>query len=239
MKSNREEILKEVETLEQEIIQLENNKEKPKNNIKNLNNEIIVLANEIKVIIQTMQKDNLELSKAINSEYSNSIIHERLDNFHNYFISIYKNKYNLEMTVFNSKNTNWEIEKKIWAENLKSKEIEQIILEHTFKHNKFFIKFWRILVANVTLLIGFFNGVGAFKYGTDYNDKFNLLGWVLIGIAGVFALIGLVKLGLVSNVYPKDVVKLIKSEDSAEMSENLEFLNSINKLPVEIKDKIK
>ena len=140
------------------------------------------------------------------------------------------------MTVFNSKNTNWEIEKKIWAENLKSKEIEQIILEHTFKHNKFFIKFWRILVAIVTLLIAGINGVGAYKYGTDYNDEFNLLGWVLIGIAGVIALIGLIKLGLVSNVYPKDVVKLIKSEDSAEMSETLEFLNSINKLPVEIKD---
>ena len=186
-----------------------------------------------------MKTDNLEFSKAINSDYSKSIIYERLDNFYNYFIPIYKNKYSLKMTVFNSKNTNWEIEKKIWAENLKSKEIEQIILEHTFKHNKFFIKFWRILVAIVTLLIAGINGVGAFKYGTDYNDEFNLLGWVLIVIAGVFALIGLIKLGLVSNVYPKDVVKLIKSEDSAEMSETLEFLNSINKLPVEIKNKIK
>ena len=203
--------------------------------IKRLNFEKNKINSELSVIRSNVEERHQLLASFVNSTYSRKNIKKSIEVFFDLmnlkYIEIYSHKF-----IDNSENF-----KKMLASEIMNKSISDILTKYEFKHNSFKLKFKRCLSISVLLGISIFLFILSyekFRPVTGYmyaSEEYNFIGWLLNISAGflAFACYGLF---ITMNSVPiKEVILIIGNNNDENLKEVVNFLDSIHKLPADIK----
>lgn len=217
--------------------QLENEIDTLYQSIDSFKNEQLLKNEELRGLRAALNEKEAALSNAINNVYSSKNIHKSIADFYSFLNSLYYNKFNVQLVEDEGK-FKGEFYKKILDES-----VESIIKPMNFKHNSGKLKakglFNFILIAAFASL--FFYLAHEFGRTLSFYDgwEYNFFGWLLNACGGFLALGALGALLTLASIKSEVVIALIQNDDNVNFKELLNYLNTIHKLPKEIKNLIK
>ena len=225
IESRRPEIQKEIDSLYQNIELL--------NQEKVLKNEEVIKQKEV------LAEKITAFTSLIHNKYSRESINKNIEDFYVFLNKLYFNRFGSQLAA-----DEFEFKIEIYK-NIQNKSVESIVEKMQFQHNNRIIKVKGWIVA--LLLLGaaglFFNIAyeNCRQYDTllSSSKSYNLIGYFLNVVGGLFALAGLGQLFTLKVVQSVEVVNLIKSESDSNVRSIVNFLNSIHSLPDDIKKIIK
>jgi hypothetical protein len=223
IKPNKNQLENEIYTLHQSIESL-----KAKRSIEN--EELSILRDELNQIKITLKNE-------INDIYSSNIIHKSIADFYSYLNGVYFASYKVNL-VDDERNF-----KKLFYKKIKETTIESIFNTMTFKHNNAILKAKGIfsftsIAALAGIFIHFANEYGTYRGFFD-GIEYNFLGYILIILSGICILAAMGVLITLSSLKSQVVIGVIQNGDNENFQELVNYLNSIHKLPTEIKNLIK
>jgi hypothetical protein len=212
------------------------------NEIDNLHQDIESLDEQLVNLKTELNEKKDAFYKTINNTYSNNIITKSIDDFYSLLNGYYSNKFNNPLAE-NEGNF-----KKEFYQKIQYTSVEGIIKSMKFKHNKLIIK------ASVWFSAFFVAGLGGllFYLSREYclvhvrsvslyvndNWEYTTFGLCLNLIGGLLWLVALLVLSAVSVIDSNEVLSIIKNEKNQNFEELINYLNSIHKLPNEVKNLI-
>ncbi len=221
--------------IEKEIEQIHINIEKLNEENKNKQNEIDNLKN---ILVEKKQY----IEELIHKTYSKTEISKNIAQLYENLNSQYYNQYNSNLVDDEAKLIS-DIHK-----NITESSVESILIELNFKHNNIKIKFkgWFYTLTITSLAVFLFSISYEYfrpydpwlEYKTGNGKSYNFIGWIINAFGGFFVISGLGKLLTLSNVAKNEVIEIINSNKDPKFKELLNYLNSIHKLPAEIKNLI-
>jgi hypothetical protein len=205
--------------------------------IESFKNEQSLKNEELSSLREALNEKKEALSNAINNVYSRKNIHKSIADFYSLLNSLYYNKFNVKFVEDEGK-FKGDFYKKILDQS-----VESIIKPMSFKHNSGQLKakglFNFISISALSSL--FFYLAHEFGRTLSFYDgwEYNFLGWILNTCGGFLALGALGALLTLSSLKSEVVISVIQNDENANFKELLNYLNSIHKLPKEIKNLIK
>ena len=207
--------------------------------IDSLDEKTLNLKKEISLARKVILGKRDELFEVINFDFSNKKIDSSISKFFKILNELYLNKYYCQLIKP-------EIQKKFekaLIDDIKTRSIEEIISQCTFQHNSWKMKFksWMFImpflgltVFEIYFTISRWDSWMWQLQGTILSASF----W-LAGIAGILIVSVGAMILVIPNLPSKYVLQLIENEKEGELQTLLNYLNSIHKLPKEIKTLIK
>ena len=212
-------------------------------NIETLDEQKIKKIDEIANLKSVLDEKKLALSDLINNIYSSNSINNNIAEFYTLLNTQYYNKYNSNLVDDEAKFRGE------FYKIIKESSVESIISKLHFKHNSGKLKakgwFYILILTGIAVLLFIlayenFRPYDAWqKYKTGNGRSYNYIGWFINAVGGFLALAGLGKLLTLSLVPNEDVKRMINSNNDPNFKELLNYLNSIHRLPEEIKKLIK
>jgi hypothetical protein len=217
--------------------QLENEIDTLHQSIESLNAKRSIQNEEISILRADLNQIQIALSNEINDVYSRNKIHNSIADFYSYLNGVYYAKYKVNLV---DEELNF---KKEFYKKIKETTIESIFSTMTFKHNNAILKAKGIfLFTSIAVLAGIFIHF-ANEYGTTrgFFDgiEYNFLGYILIIFSGICILAAMGVLITLSSIKSEVVIGVIQNGGGENFQELINYLNSIHKLPTEIKNLIK
>jgi hypothetical protein len=213
------------------------------NKIDNLHQDIESLNEQLVILKAELNEKNDAYYNNIFNTYEKNIIYKSIEDFYTMLNDFFRMKFNYELTE------NSEMFKEDFYRKLIYSPVENIIKSMKFKHNKLLYKVgvWlsALLMLGLGSLIFYLSSEYCMEYETSFvlngNDKweYTTFGLCLNLIAGLSCLIGLIMFSASSILNSNEVVSLIESEENRNFNELINYLNSIHKLPNDVKDLIK
>ena len=192
------------------------------------------------ISLSKLNDSKIELSNKINKLYSYKTINQSISVFYSILSKNYFSIFNAQITE-DEENFKVTIYKELYKTT-----IEDIIKPMAFKHNKIKLKakVWLNVFLNTGVAIMFFYLAYDFFRTYEYDGlkpgwEYNFWGIILNMIGGIFLLVALGKLSFITKVESEKVLLIIKNEQNEDFNELLKYLNSIHKIPTEIRDLIK
>jgi hypothetical protein len=204
--------------------------------IDSLDEKTLNLKKEISLARKVILEKRDELFEVINFDFSNKKIDSSTSKFLKILNELYLNKYYCQLIKP-------EIQKKFekaLIDDIKTRSIEEIISQCTFQHNSWKIKFksWMCIMPFLGLTV-FEIYFTISRWGTWEGMDLGGASFWLVVIAGILILGVIGAISLISNLPSSFVLQLIENEKEGELQTLLNYLNSIHKLPKEIKLLIK
>jgi hypothetical protein len=187
------------------------------------------------ISLSKLNDSKIELSNKINKLYSYKTINQSISVFYSILSKNYFSIFNAQITE-DEENFKVTIYKELYKTT-----IEDIIKPMAFKHNKIKLKakVWLNVFLIAGLAIMFFYLAHELFRTYEYGSSEPKWGVILNMIGGILLLVALGKLSFISKVESEKVLLIIKNEQNEDFNELLKYLNSIHKIPTEIRDLIK